>query len=160
MIELNDKLIELLRSALIAIDGLWFLEVEEALGFERAFKIDLNVWKRYGTLIIKRIKKILHIETTDLESFLLVLKIICTIDGTKFQIKEKSEHRIILKITYCPWWENLKRSKRDQLVRCDQVDDAIFPVWAKYFNSKIKFNLTKAIPNGDADCEWTILLEE
>lgn len=155
----DKQLVRLIRSALIAIDGLYFLEIENKFGFDDAFDIDLKVWKRYGPIIIKRIKKTLSIEDDSLDSFLKILEILCTIDGTQFEIVEKSHDKAILRVIYCPWWENLKRSKREKLVRCDIVDKEIFPGWAESFNPKLEFKLTKALPDGQDSCEWIISLK-
>lgn len=154
--EVDERFVKLMRSALTAIDGLWFLEVEEKIGFDEAFEIDIAVWKRYGPIIIKRIKKALSITKTDLDSFLQVLEYLCSIDGTKFDIKDKSPKKAFIRVTHCPWWENLKRSNRENLVRCDVVDKVIFPEWAKSFNPKIEFLLEKSLPDGHDACEWVI----
>ncbi len=158
--EMDERLLRLMRSAITAIDGLWFLEVEEKVGFEEAFKIDIKVWKRYGPIIINRIKKALSISSNNLDSFLQVLDYLCAIDGTQFKIKEKSPKLAFLQVIHCPWWENLKRSKRENLVRCDIVDKEIFPEWAKAFNSKIEFQLDRSLPKGDEACEWVIKLTD
>ncbi|MBN2160159.1 MAG: hypothetical protein JW807_12245, partial [Spirochaetes bacterium] len=85
MEQLNqDELLKLVKSAITAIDGLWFLELEKEAGFDRAFEIDLAVWKKYGPVMIKRITKMLSISDNGLESFLRVLGVVCEIDGTRF----------------------------------------------------------------------------
>ncbi len=160
MPNLDKHLIELIRSALTAIDGLWFLEVEEKFGFRDAFEIDLKVWKRYGPIIIKRIRKALAIEDKNLDSFLKILEILCEMDGTQFKIEEKTPKKALLRVMYCPWWENLKRSHREDLVRCDIVDKEIFPEWAKAFNPKLGFQLVKSLPDGHTACEWTIEMKD
>ena len=120
--ELCDQkdLIRLIKSSLTAIDGLWFLEIENEFGFEKAFEIDLGVWKKYGPIIIRRIIKMLSITDNDLDSFIRILEILCEIDGTRFTIKEKSHDKALILINHCPWYENLKRSKRGEpgQVRC------------------------------------------
>ncbi|MFX1297424.1 MAG: DUF6125 family protein [Promethearchaeota archaeon] len=158
MPDLDDKFVRLIRSALTAIDGLWFLEVENKFGFDDAFEMDIKVWKRYGPIIIKRIKKVFSIEDNTLESFLRILEVLCAMDGTQFIIEEKTLDKAVIRVQYCPWWENLKRSKREKLVRCDIVDRDIFPEWAKAFNPKVKFELTKSLPDGHDTCEWLISL--
>jgi hypothetical protein len=156
----QDELIKLIKSAITAIDGLWFLEAENALGFDRAFEIDLEVWKKYGPVMIKRIKRMLSITDNNLESFLRVLRIVCEIDGTKFSIKEQSENEALILIDYCPWYENLKRSHREKLVRCDIVDKTIFPAWIESFNPGLTFELYRSIPEGHSRCEWKIQIKE
>ncbi len=156
----NDQLIQLIRSALTAIDGLWFLELENKVGFDEAFEIDVKVWKRYGPIIIKRIRKAFAITDSSLESFLQILEILCDIDGTQFKIEKKSPGEAVLRVLYCPWWENLKRSNRENLVRCDIVDEVIFPEWAKAFNPQLEFLLTNSLPKGQDACEWLIKLKD
>ena len=158
--ELDNKFYRLIRSALTAIDGLWFLEVEKKYGFDQAFEIDLAVWKRYGPIMIKRIKKAMNISDDKLDSFLKIFKVLCTLDGTKFKTVEKSSNQALIQIIYCPWWENLKGSNRQNLVHCDIVDKAIFPEWAKAFNPNLKFELKKSLPDGDDVCECLISIQE
>ncbi|HUX98153.1 MAG TPA: DUF6125 family protein [Candidatus Deferrimicrobium sp.] len=160
MVNEDKQFIQLIRSALTAIDGLWFLEVENKLGFDQAFEIDIQVWKRYGSIIINRIKKILSLQENNLEAFLQVLKILCEIDGTQFEIKKQSPNEVIIQVNYCPWWENLKRSHREKLVRCDIVDKVIFPEWAKYFNPELEFQILNSLPDGHDACEWVIKLKD
>jgi len=150
------KRLQLIRSALTAIDGLWFLEMEKKYGFKEAFEVDIDVWKRYGAIMIHRIQKALAIEDNSLASFLQIFEILSEIDGTKFEIVEQSSKKVVLKIKVCPWWENLKHSKREMLVRCDVVDRAIYPEWIKAFNPDYKLLLTKSLPEGHDICELVI----
>jgi hypothetical protein len=150
-------IIRLIKSSLTAIDGLWFLEVEKEFGFEKAFEIDLGVWKKYGPVMIKRIMKMLSITDTGLDSFIRVLEVLCEIDGTRFSVKERSESEAVLAIEHCPWHENLKRSKRENLVRCDMVDKTIFPEWTRAFNHALKLELFRSIPEGHGQCLWRIV---
>ena len=57
----HEELLQLIKSTLTAIDGLWFLECEKEFGFEKAFEIDLGVWKKYGAVMTRRIAKMLGI---------------------------------------------------------------------------------------------------
>jgi len=156
----QKELIQLIKSSLTAIDGPWFLEVENEIGFDKAFEIDLGVWKKYGPVIIKRIIKMLSITDNDLNSFIRILEIICEIDDTKFTIKEKTQNEALILIDYCPWYENLKRSKRENLVRCDVVDKTIFPEWIQSFNPDLKLELSRSIPEGHDRCEWRIFIKD
>lgn len=153
--EENDVM-RLAQSALTAIDGLWFLELENELGFEKTFEIDLAVWKKYGPVMMKRIRNMLSITDSSLDSFLRILAVMCEIDGTSFKIKEKTETEATLIITRCPWYENLKRAKRENVVRCDVVDKTIFPEWIRSFNPALALELSQSIPEGHDRCEWRI----
>ncbi len=61
--ELTDKQMEELRlGALTAIDGLWFMAAERKLGFEAALELDLEVWKDYGVVLLRRIARATGLE--------------------------------------------------------------------------------------------------
>ncbi len=156
MPKIDAKMVQLIRSALTAIDGLWFLEVEKKHGFDAAFEVDIDVWKQYGAIMINRIKKALSIEDNNLESFLKIFELLSEIDGTTFKIVKQASTEAVLEITLCPWWENLKRSKRETLVRCDAVDRAIYPEWIKAFDPSYELLLTKSLPEGHRACELVI----
>jgi hypothetical protein len=156
MPKIDSKMVQLIRSALTAIDGLWFLEVEKKHGFEDAFEVDIDVWKRYGPIMVNRIKKALEIKDNTLESFLRIFELLSEIDGTRFKLMKKTAIEAILGIEFCPWWENLKRSKRETLVRCDTVDREIYPEWIKAFNPAYELLLTKSLPEGHDMCELVI----
>ncbi|MCX7751044.1 MAG: DUF6125 family protein [Candidatus Bipolaricaulota bacterium] len=54
----EDELIDLLEDAAknwLAMDGLWFLAVEERFGLERAVELDRKVWERFSPLEARRI---------------------------------------------------------------------------------------------------------
>ena len=56
----KDELIKrakLTSELAIAIDGLWFLSAEKANGFDKALDMDIEVWERYFSVSIKRIRK-------------------------------------------------------------------------------------------------------
>jgi hypothetical protein len=156
MPKIDTKTVQLFRSALTAIDGLWFMEVEKKHGFDDALQVDIDVWKRYGAIMLNRIKKALSIEDNTLESFLKIFRLLSEIDGTKFKIVKQASNEAVLEIILCPWWENLKRSKRETLVRCDAVDRAIYPDWIKAFNPAYELLLTKSLPEGHRACELVI----
>jgi hypothetical protein len=41
----------------LAMDGLWFLAVEEAYGLERAIEMDRNIWSSFSRIEAERIQK-------------------------------------------------------------------------------------------------------
>ena len=47
-----------------AVDGVWMLEIEKEIGWDRALKIDIAVWTRLMKIFIRRIKEYLKISTT------------------------------------------------------------------------------------------------
>ena len=47
----------------VTLDGLWMLEIEKEIGWDRALEIDVTVWIKLFKIIIRRLKKYLNIET-------------------------------------------------------------------------------------------------
>jgi hypothetical protein len=106
--------------------------------------------------MVNRIKKALSIKDNKLESFLRIFELLSEIDGTKFKVIKQTPEEAILGIEFCPWWENLKHSNREMLVRCDTVDREIYPDWIKAFNPAYELLLTKSLPEGHDICELVI----
>jgi hypothetical protein len=57
-----------------AVDGLYFLGIEEKFGTENATDIDKNVWEVMGKLEARRLKEIIKIESNDIPSIMNALK--------------------------------------------------------------------------------------
>jgi hypothetical protein len=55
MTDLQHELLEDAAKLWLAHDGLWFLEVEKALGMERAIELDKNAWEKFTVIEAKRI---------------------------------------------------------------------------------------------------------
>jgi hypothetical protein len=151
---------ELRLGALTAIDGLWFMAVERKYGFDNALELDLEVWKDYGRVILRRIARMLGLtldpeDPPDLATINLLLETICHIDGTQCE-GTVSEGEIVFRVHRCPWRENLNRSGRDSIVPCEFVDNTIFLDWLKSVDPGVSFEITHSLPRGDDHCEWSI----
>lgn len=159
--ELTPRQLEELRlGALTAIDGLWFLEVESAYGFEAALELDLEVWKKYGLVVLKRMARMLGLDLTsgpppDLETVNFLMENICRIDGTECR-GEVRGGEVLFRVTRCSWWENLKRAGRERVVPCEDIDNTIFRHWLEAVDPSLDFEITASLPRGDSFCEWVI----
>jgi hypothetical protein len=59
----------------LAIDGLWFLAVEEACGLEKAIEMDRNIWASFSLIEAERIRKRLSLpENGGLEALDIALR--------------------------------------------------------------------------------------
>lgn len=160
--ELSDGVIERLRlGAITAIDGLWFLAVERKLGFEEAFRLDLEVWKAYGQIQFKRLARALGVSfeggvAVDLATVNFMLEALCRIDGTEGQGELTGDDTVVFTVHRCPWWENLNRAGRSDLVDCETIDNAVFFDWLKNVNPCIHLEITRSMPRGDNHCSWTL----
>ena len=157
----REQMDELRLGALTAIDGLWFMAVEKKSGFDEALELDLEVWKQYGEVIIKRIARMIGVELDaqeppDMATVNFVMEKICEIDGTICEGELLSPREIRFLVHRCSWWENLNRSGREEIIPCEFIDNTIFHHWLKTIDPAINFEITHALPRGDDHCEWTI----
>jgi hypothetical protein len=69
MTDLNDltdltqeQKTEYFRRSYTAVDGLWFMKVEESLGFDEALRLDEAVWKVLPKIQARALKGMMHLE--------------------------------------------------------------------------------------------------
>jgi hypothetical protein len=164
-VDIDDSQLEELRlGAITAIDGLWFLAAEVRLGFEAAFELDLEVWKRYGLVQLKRLARMLDItlskeDPPDLQTVNRLVELLGRIDGTECAWEMTGPAEARFDVLECPWWENLRRSSRDGVVDCEFVDNTIFLHWLDSVNPAVRMEITHSLPRGDDHCSWRLWLE-
>lgn len=74
----EEKLREALKMCsklLFAVDGLWFLAVEEEYGYEASLKVDVKVWERIGRLKAKRIMRFFRIVESGIPAIIEVIRL-------------------------------------------------------------------------------------
>lgn len=156
----EEQMQELRLGALTAIDGLWFMAVEKKYGFDTALELDLEVWKAYGRVLLKRMSRMLGMDIDplkplDLATVNMLLETVCRIDGTQCE-GTVTGREIVFRVHRCSWWENLSRAGRESHVPCEFVDNTIFRDWLEYVDPALSFNITRSLPRGDGHCEWVI----
>lgn len=158
----GEELDEMRKEALIAVDGLWFLEAERRCGFEAALEADLEVWRRYALIFLRRLLKRAGIspapgERPGMELVWLFLRTLCRVDGTECSGEIRGGDELIMEVRRCPWWENLKRAGREGLVPCERVDDAIFANAVRSLDPSISMEIKRSFPRGDDRCSFRFL---
>ncbi len=156
----REELEELRLGALTAIDGLWFMEVEKRYGFEAALELDLEVWKAYGRVLMKRVARMKGLTMgegapVDLVTVNFLMETLCRVDGTECEGEVEGES-IVFRVRRCSWWDNLSRSGREKHVPCEFVDNTIFRDWLQAVDPSLGFEITRSLPRGDGHCEWVI----
>ena len=139
--KLTDKQIaDYFHRSFTAVDGLWFMKVEEKLGFEGALEIDRTVWEVFPRIQIRELKGILGLRE-DAETLRTVLTVALDLKGFTCQLESESGAFKIV-ITKCPWHDTMVKSGRQHLSA--RVGDVIcqteYSVWAKEFGGKLKFS--------------------
>jgi hypothetical protein len=152
---------ELRLGALTAIDGLWFLAAERAYGFDAALELDLEVWKSYGLVILKRLARMLDLDLgpekpPHMATVNFFMQTISRIDGTDCEGRLIDEDTVEFRVNRCSWWDNLCASGREGRVPCEKIDEVIFRHWLEAIDPRIRFEVTRSLPRGDDHCSWVI----
>jgi len=152
---LDDHAIaEYLRRSYFAVDGLWFVKVEEKLGFDDALHLDCEVWRILGKIQARKARELLGIEGRGLADLVAALQLKWAAEQYGHRITSERPNRIEVEITACPWIELLRKSGRDDLAA--RVADATCPTeyaaWAGEFSPAVTVSLPERICDGHPTC--------
>jgi hypothetical protein len=155
MIELSDKQVsEFYHRSYTAVDGLWYMKVEEKYGYDAALDIDNDVWKVLPKIQARLLKSTGKIEN-GMEALFECLTTKLILDGFKFET-EKTENdsgfRVI--IDSCPWYDLMVKSGREHLAGNvgTRICNTEYSAWASEFNNDICFELQSQICKGAESC--------
>jgi len=145
-----------------AVDGLYYLGIEEKWDTESATKIDQDVWKVMGKIEARRIKKLFDINGSDIESMIKALHY----SGWALDLEDKEiiveKNRAIVRNTKCRV-QNTRISKGLSEFGCKPVRHGFLQSFAKEFNPDIKLTCNVCPPDKhpeDLWCEWEFRLKE
>jgi len=134
------------RRSFTAVDGLWFMKLEDRDGFEKALEIDNEVWKIFPKIQARELKAAFHLDT-GLEALQTCLTTDLELKGFTFQVKHAEKDRAFqIVIADCPWHNGMVKSGRAQLSA--RVGEVIccteYSAWAKEFGKGIEFRYQPA----------------
>jgi len=139
-----------------AVDGLYYLGIEELWGTEAATEIDRKVWEVMGKIEARRIKKLFDINGTDVKSMLEGL----SYSGWALDLEDKEiiieNNKGIVRNTKCRV-QNTRLSKGLTEFGCKPVRFGYLKAFAKEFNPEIKVYCNVCPPDEHSDdlwCEW------
>jgi hypothetical protein len=158
---LDDHCIEeYLRRSYIAIDGLWFMKVEERLDFDEALLLDVAVWKVMAKIQARKACELLGLEGKTLSDLVTALELKFAAEQYTYTIGRPSPESAEITVTGCPWMTLMEKSGRMHLA--DRVANAIcaaeYAAWAKEFGEGITTAVRQRRCNGDPVCR--IVLEQ
>jgi len=138
------------------VDGFWFLEVERHLdSFEETLEIDVQVWLQITRQQAKLAHKLKKCSKTSIPVIIETLKVKWLVDGHVYELKEVNEKQGIVVIQKCPWFDTMKRSRREHLAGhvCTAVCPPLYQTWATTINPIVQVEMTKFQGQGDESCE-------
>jgi hypothetical protein len=155
MLKLTDNQIgEYFKRSYSAVDGLWFMKVEERYGFDTALDIDDEVWKVMPKIQARKLKSIGRFEA-GLDALRECLLAKLSLDGFDYTT-EQSDDKSTLKITLreCPWHNIMIKAQREHLSETvgTRICNTEYSVWAAEFGDNISFELGDQICKGLKCC--------
>ncbi len=151
----EEQKAEYFRRSYTAVDGLWFMKVEERLGFDEALRLDEAVWKVLPKIQARALKGMMHLPggLAGLEPALCAR---LDLEGFEYEIEPHSEGFVVI-VKRCPWHDLMIKSGRGEL--SEKVSDLICKVensvWASEFSGEgrdIGFEREERICRGEGRC--------
>lgn len=155
MTEMNDKdRADYFHRGFVAVDGLWFMKLEERLGFDTALEIDNEVWKILPKIQARKMKELKKVND-GIEALLQCFTARLTMEGFTFQIeKDEKANAFKLVIDSCPWHTGMIKSGRQHLSA--KVGEVIcqsdYGAWAKEFACQFHLDTQNRICSGSKFC--------
>ena len=155
MLKLTDKQIsEYFKRSYTAVDGLWFMKVEDIYGFDPALDIDDEVWKVMPKIQARKLKSIGG-STEGLDGLRQCLTTKLTLDGFAFKAEQSDNDRSLkIILSECPWHNIMIKAGREHLSGPvgSRICTTEYQVWAAEFGDDIKFELGDQICEGQDYC--------
>jgi len=151
----EEQKTEYFRRSYTAVDGLWFMKVEERMGFEAALRIDEAVWEILPKIQARALKAMMNL-AAGLAGLEQALSARLSLEGFDFGIERQDEGLVIM-VKSCPWHQIMINSGRGAL--SERVSDVICraenSVWAREFSEpgvEIGFERERRLCQGDGMC--------
>lgn len=143
-----------------AVDGLYYLGIEEKFGTEAATEIDRKVWEVMGKIEARKIKKLFDISGNDITSMMKGL----SLSGWSLDLEDKEiiiekDHAIVRNVKCRVQNTRLKKGLCE--FGCKPVRWGFLKSFAKEFNENIKVECITCPPDKHPDnlwCEWRFSL--
>jgi hypothetical protein len=149
---------EYFKKCFLAVDGLWFMMLEEADSFDKALEMDRRVWEVLPKIQARKIKELFKVEGTTEGDLAKALEFKLGAEDfvSDLQCQDSS---IKITIRRCPWLALLRKSNREHLA--ERIADAIctveYRVFAEEFVGGLDLEIVSKRCSGDEVC--TLLLK-
>jgi len=149
-------LLELSGGCVSAMDGLWFLAVEEAFGNAEAVKLDMKVREKYTHVLVKRLKRQLNLSGSGIEKIAQIIETDPSFLTNDYEISRLSRDRMFLRVNRCTVLEAMERCGRKEFM-CEKTTGSYFRNIAREIEAKVSVHAIKLPPRNSSDevcCEW------
>jgi hypothetical protein len=146
--------IEYLRRSFTVVDGLWFVKVEEAYGFDAALELDHRVWQIMGKIQARTAREVLGLESNDFDALTACLQLKFSAEDFEAEMRRAEGKTLEVSLSSCPWLEILKKASRLHLAKiiADKICKAEYGAWAKEFDKQLQFSPGASLCTGAGAC--------
>ena len=143
-----------------AVDGLYYLGIEEKMDTETATEIDRKVWEVMGKIEAKRIKNLFDINGNDIPSMMKGL----SYSGWTLDLEDKEiiieDHRVIIRNDICRV-QSTRLKKGLSEFPCKKVRWSFLKSFAEEINPDIEVicNFCPPDKHDNIWCEWEFVLK-
>lgn len=140
------------RRSYNAVDGLWFMKVEEAFDFETALAADIAVWRVLPKIQARKLKELTKLGN-GIEALREALDTKLALEESAYRIEANGDDgAFTLTIEDCPWLEVMSRTGRSHLA--GEIGKSVcageYVVWASEFGADIRVESDGRICDNDA----------
>ena len=156
------KLIKAYSRLFLALDGFWFLAVEEKHGYKDAVEIDTKAWEGYFPYEARLLRNTMDIQEEGIPGIIETLKHTAFAPCMEQQIEEVSDTKGVFAFYKCPSLEAMERAGRTEFV-CEPVGTTVFQKYAESIDPRVKVKFLDGPPRNspeDVSCKWEFTLEE
>ena len=148
----SEQIAEYFHRSYKAVDGLWFMKVEEKYGFDTALQIDKEVWKVMPKIQARMVKSMLKIDKGEI-ALLKSLKTKLSLEGFKFKV-EQGENGFRIRVSDCPWHNLMVKSGREKISAKvgTTICNVEYSVWASEFDENMQFRIRAQKCKGSESC--------
>lgn len=147
-------LVEYLRRAYQALDGLWFMMSEKAVGFDQALELDRRVWEILAKIQARKARELTECTGNGPGELARCFSLKLAADGHRFE-SAADDREVRFVIHGCPWLDLLRKSDRQHLalkvaqIICTTEGRA----WCREFGGEYEFDMPLMACAGTDRCE-------
>jgi len=145
------------------VDGLWFLAVEEEYGFEAAFELNQQVWKRGAFIHGKRLLKNMNVKgNTPFEALATMILADPIMSFRRTQVMTQTDSRLVIRTLNCPPAEARYRDGRGVFNGVPGCT-LLLATYAGLIDPRIQTKCVCCTPNPENPeywCEWEFTLPQ
>ncbi len=150
----DSQLVDFLRRSYAAVDGLWFVKVEELHGVDAALDMDQAIWEIMPKIQGRKARELIGLSGTKLRDLAKAVQLKLTAEGYDYDADFDGED-FKLTINVCPWYEILKA--KDRISLAEKIQEKICKVelaaWCKEFSPDLESEVEKRACIEDDCCD-------